>query len=155
MLPGNAAKRSSSAHALMETDRLDENMNQYRFRTRILSGDTSDKRGNGDVGQAVRLRGEMESTTLATPNRNISSASNKQFKNVSKSGSSGSQFLTMQRDDLAPLAAASPTNRTPSQSSSLSSSSRTLTTGGDSLDNRAWKAASSPPLDSVSINLSN
>lgn len=68
MTVGGAYKRSSSAHALMETDKMDENFTRNRIRNRIPSfGGELDKRNNGDVTRPIRLRGEMETTPFISP----------------------------------------------------------------------------------------
>ena len=53
-----AAKRSSSAHALTDTDQMDENGNHSRMNLR---------RSNGDISRPVRLRGELETTPFIIP----------------------------------------------------------------------------------------
>ena len=65
---GGAAKRSSSAHALTATDRMDENGMHTRMNLRMLSGGGNDSSGrsNGDISRP-RLRGELEMTPFIIP----------------------------------------------------------------------------------------
>lgn len=64
---GGAAKRSSSAHALTATDRMDENGMHTRMNLRMLGGgNDSAQRSNGDVSRP-RLRGELEMTPFIIP----------------------------------------------------------------------------------------
>jgi len=63
MAPRGAAKRSSSAHALMETDRMDDGQHP-----RMRQRHDSDWRRNGDVPRQ-RLRGEMEVTPFIIPTK--------------------------------------------------------------------------------------
>lgn len=60
-----SARRSNSAHALMETDKMDENGNHRRLKMR--KSDESERRSNGDISRPIRLRGEMETTPFIIP----------------------------------------------------------------------------------------
>ncbi|XP_067932794.1 regulating synaptic membrane exocytosis protein 2-like, partial [Watersipora subatra] len=64
-----AAKRSSSAHALMETDQMDENGNHSRMNLR---------KSNGDVSHTGRLRGELETTPFIIPKWQPSASTSRQ-----------------------------------------------------------------------------
>lgn len=72
---GGATKRSSSAHALMETDKMDENGNHNRMNIRA----------NGDVSRPVRLRGELESTHFIIPKSKPANSMNRQSADELKS----------------------------------------------------------------------
>lgn len=64
MVSSGAAKRSSSAHALMETDRMSESGPNLR---RTMRSRADPQYPNGDVSSRPRLRGEMETSPFIIP----------------------------------------------------------------------------------------
>lgn len=64
MVSRGAAKRSSSAHALMETDRMSEGATSHRWMMK-MRGEA--QYPNGDITSRPRLRGEMETSSFIIP----------------------------------------------------------------------------------------